>query len=381
MRSARTFSDLYDRRLNNFDFLRFALAAAVIWSHCYALRGLMDPVFAFTRQIDAGSLAVDGFFVLSGFLITQSWESDPTIRTFALKRALRLVPALLMAQAFGALIVGLIMTRSTTADYLGAPSPWLHFTGILFHRHLASPLLFESNPVPHQLNASLWSLRYEIFCYGLVAVLGASSAGRWSRLAPALMAGGLAGQTLLGWIGAPVLGIPFTALRLVACFFAGSALYALRRQVPCRTDLAALAVVVLLVASLCGGLRIVFPIAGAYLLLWVACCPWLRLQRFGARGDFSYGLYVFAYPIQQSLVQIGTLQLPLFFAVSFGATLALAALSWRFVEAPALALKPRAPSTRPRVPAPVTAASSDGDACFGGQARKDPDLWPPCVTQ
>jgi peptidoglycan/LPS O-acetylase OafA/YrhL len=380
MRSARTFSDLYDRRHNNFDFLRFVLAAAVIWSHCYALRGLEDPVFAFTRQIDAGSLAVDGFFVLSGFLITQSWESDPTLRTFALKRALRLVPALLVALAFGALIVGLIMTPRTAAEYLDAPSTWLHFTGILFNRHLASPLLFEGNPTPYQLNASLWSLRYEIFCYGLVAVLGAFGAGRWSRLAPALMAGGLASQTLLGWMGAPVLGIPFTTSRLVACFFAGGALYALRRRVPCRTDLAALAVAVLLVASLVGGLRLVFPIAGAYLLLWVACCPWVRLQRFGARGDFSYGLYVFAYPIQQSLVQIGTLSLPLLFGASFAATLALAALSWRFVEAPALALKPRASSTRKRMPAVPAALSSDGDARFGEQARKEPELCPPFVT-
>src|SRR5262245_28191964 len=132
-------ADVYDRRRHNFDVLRFGLATAVIWSHCYALAGRpMGPVFALTGQIDTGSLAVEAFFILSGFLITQSWESDPDLRSFTVKRGLRLVPALI----FGALVVGPLATTGSVLDYMEARSTWAHFGGVALHRHLASPLLF-----------------------------------------------------------------------------------------------------------------------------------------------------------------------------------------------------------------------------------------------
>jgi peptidoglycan/LPS O-acetylase OafA/YrhL len=117
---------VYDRRRNNFDVLRFGLATAVIWSHCYALAGRsMDPVFALTGQIDAGSLAVEAFFVLSGFLITQSWDGDPDLRSFTSKRTLRLVPALVAALVFGTRVVGPLATpcRSPTTSRPVARGP------------------------------------------------------------------------------------------------------------------------------------------------------------------------------------------------------------------------------------------------------------------
>jgi peptidoglycan/LPS O-acetylase OafA/YrhL len=341
-------AEVYDRRRNNFDVLRFSLATAVIWSHCYALAGRpMDPVFALTGQVDAGSLAVEAFFVLSGFLITQSWDGDPNLRSFTTKRALRLVPALVAALVFGALVVGPLATTGPVLDYLQAGSTWAHFGGVALHRHLASPLLFADNPVPNQLNASLWSLRYEILCYAVVALIGARVSARWSIVSPVLMGGALAGHVLLTWLGANPAGVAVTLARLVASFFAGSTVYALRRRVPYTPLLAAGAAAALTAAALIGGLRFMFPLAGAYLLLFLACWPALPLQGFGRYGDFSYGLYVFAYPLQQSIVQAaGTaISMPLYFGLAFGATLVLAVLSWHFIEAPSLARKPR------RVPA------------------------------
>jgi len=340
---------VYDRRRNNFDVLRFGLATAVIWSHCYALAGRsMDPVFALTGQIDAGSLAVEAFFVLSGFLITQSWDGDPDLRSFATKRTLRLVPALVAALVFGTLVVGPLATTVPVSEYLQAGSTWAHFGGVALHRHLASPLLFPDNPVPNQLNASLWSLRYEILCYAVVALVGARVSARWSFVSPAIMGGALAAHALLAGLGANPGGVAITFARLVAAFFAGSALYALRRRVPFSPLLAAGAAAALAAAALIGGLRFVFPLAGAYLLLFLACWPALPLQGFGRYGDFSYGLYVFAYPLQQWIVQAAgtSISMPVFFAAAFSATLVLAVLSWRFIEAPSLARKPRRASAR-----------------------------------
>jgi len=349
-----SFQDAYDQRRNNFDVLRFGLATMVIWSHCYALAGRpMDPVFALTRQIDAGTLAVQAFFVLSGFLITQSWDGDPDLRGFAVKRALRLVPALVVALVFGALVVGPLVTSGSVLDYLGARSTWAHFDGIALHRHLASPLLFADNPVPHQLNASLWSLRYEILCYGLVALFGVWLGARWTIVSPVLLGGALAGQVLLARIGVPLTSVAAILVELVGCFFAGSALYVLRRRVPFNPLLAAGAATALAAAALVGGVRLIFPLAGTYLLLFLGCWRALPLQGFGRYGDFSYGLYVFAYPIQQTIVQAaGTgISMPLFFGLAFVPTLVLAALSWHFIEAPSLARKPRRASVR-TAPAP-----------------------------
>jgi peptidoglycan/LPS O-acetylase OafA/YrhL len=353
----RVLGEIYDRRANNFDALRFVLATVVIWSHCYALAGRpMDPVFALTRQIDAGSLAVQAFFVLSGFLITQSWDGDPYLRNFAIKRALRLVPAMVAALVFGALIVGPIVCSVTPAQYLLAPSTWAHFGGVLLHRYLASPLLFGDNPVAHQLNASLWSLRYEILCYAIVALVGARAASRWTFVSPLLLAGGLAAAIVLAWVGAPITGAPATLAWLIACFFAGSTLYAFRDRIPFSPLLAAGAAAVLAAGVLVGGLRLVFPLAGTYLLLFLACWRTLPLQGFGRYGDFSYGLYVFAYPLQQSIVQVAGagISIPAFFGLAFGTTLVLAVLSWRFIEAPSLARKPRrAPIRVAETPCPT----------------------------
>lgn len=342
-------ADVYARRHNNFDALRVGLATTVIWSHCYALAGRpMDPVFALTRQVDAGSLAVDGFFILSGFLITQSWDGDPDLRDFSVKRALRLVPALIAALIFGAFVIGPLATPVSVLDYLTAGSTWAHFGSVLLHRHLASPLLFADNPVPHQLNASLWSLRYEIACYALVAAVGVTWRGRWRTAGALLFLAGLAGQAALSGTG-PSVGPLATACRLVACFFAGATLYAARDRVPFHPGLAALAAGMLAVTGLLGGFHLAFPIAGAYLLLFLACWPALPLQGFGRHGDVSYGLYVFAYPIQQTIVQAAGpgISIPVFFLLAFLPTLGLAALSWRFIEAPALARKPRRRRTVP----------------------------------
>src|SRR5262245_34945963 len=356
--------DVYDRRRNNFDALRFGLATAVIWSHCYALAGRpMDPVFRLTGQIDAGSLAVEAFFILSGFLITQSWDGDPHVRDFTVKRALRLVPALLAALVFGAFVVGPLASRAPLATYVSSFDTWAHFGSIALHRYLASPLLFANNPVPNQLNASLWSLRYEILCYGIVALLGSVGA-RWTVASALLLAAGVAGEALTSWTGVGT-GVPAMLARLTACFFGGSLLYALRRRVPFSSLLALVAFLTLAAGAMLGGFRLLFPIAGSYLLLFIACWPAVPLQRFGRYGDFSYGLYVFAYPIQQSIVQWAGafISMPAFFALAFAPSLTLAVLSWHLIEKRALARKPRRRSAtaaqvrRPTEPVPAVTSS------------------------
>jgi peptidoglycan/LPS O-acetylase OafA/YrhL len=175
---------------------------------------------------------------------------------------------------------------------------------------------------------------------------------RWTVVTPLVLATALAAQVVLGRLGAPAAGVATTLAELIGCFFAGAALYALRDRIPFSPVVATGAAAALAAAALIGGLRLVFPLAGTYLLLFLGCSRALPLQGFGRHGDFSYGLYVFAYPIQQAIVQHDGpgISIPAFFALAFVPTLVLAILSWHFVEAPALARKPR------RAPVRVTAA-------------------------
>jgi peptidoglycan/LPS O-acetylase OafA/YrhL len=331
----------YDSRRNNFGFLRFFLATMVIWSHSYALSGRpADPVWALSGQIDGGSVAVDGFFVLSGFLVTQSWMQQPALRAFAIKRLLRIVPALVVATMFGAFLIAPLAATVPVADYFRSAEPWLHFVGVPLNRYLFIPSAFPDNPYPHLLNSPLWSLRYELFCYALLGVLGALCGRQLGRASIALFV-----VSWLAYLCVPRSVSPLSILsqtpRLVACFSVGMILFAYRRQIALTPRWALAAGFAVTVTLVFGGLRSTLPWAGGYLLIYFVCLNGLRLENFARHGDFSYGLYIFACPIQQLLIhRLGT-QLPVavFFVLAYLPTLVLAVLSWHLIEAPALRLK------------------------------------------
>lgn len=343
----RTFGSAYDSRCNNFDCLRFILATLVIWSHCFPLSGRAKDWFTTASgQIDGGSLAVDGFFVLSGFLVTQSWCAAPELAVFAKKRLLRIVPALILALAFGSLVIGPFVTPGSFFRYLASSAPWLQFAGVGLNRFLLVPGAFSTNPIPDMINAPLWSLRYEILCYALVAALGLYFKRSWSVAIFLLFLTSWTFSLLNSSLGA----IPLATARLVACFAAGMLYFTFRDRISYHPALALAAMGILVATFLSGGFRAVFPIAGGYLLLFVAFTTELGLAGFGRYGDFSYGLYVLAYPIQQTLVyalgaDISVMRL---FLMTFLLTLALAAASWHLIEAPALAHKPRSTSRAAR---------------------------------
>lgn len=335
-----SFAAVYDPRRNNFDALRVALATLVIWSHCYPLSGReKDWVTILSGQVDGGSLAVDGFFLLSGFLVTQSWFAVPDLGVFATKRLLRIVPALVFATIFGAFMIGPFVTAGSPLDYLASSGPWLHFLGVPVNRFLFIPSTFPANPLPEMMNSPLWSLRYELLCYALVAAVGVLAHRRWTLAVAALF--GIASALVV--TEAPLGRIGESMARLTACFTAGMLFYRFRDRVPYSRALAAVAAALLTATFLTAGFRAAFPLLGGYLLFFLAFTKELGLERFARYGDFSYGLYVLAYPIQQLLVHWFGAGIPVtaFFVATLVPTVALSAFSWHFIEAPALARKPR----------------------------------------
>ncbi|HXJ32697.1 MAG TPA: acyltransferase [Candidatus Eisenbacteria bacterium] len=345
----RTLATAYDRGRNNFDALRFALATLVLWSHAYSLDAELDPLLAFSgRQMSGGAVGVEGFFIVSGFLVTQSWLGTAGLARFAEKRARRVLPGLLVAMAVGVFAIGPFVTTQPLGTYLTSARTWLHFPGLFAHAWSAVPGVFPRNTFKNQLNGSLWSLRYEIACYVMTGIVGMLGRRIWRPAVIAIAAGSVAGNALLHASGVAAPTWASWGAKLLACYATGMALYEFRDHVPYRGALAAAAAVALLVAARAGGLVWIFPVAGAYLLLYLACASWLPLARFGRFGDFSYGLYLYAYPVQQVILHVFGPKLPErpFFVAAFLVTLPFAIASWHLVEAPMLDRSRRHVTTR-----------------------------------
>lgn len=349
---------LADRSDNAFDFLRFVAAFTVLYSHSFALLRLREPFLVF--GFPAANLGVYVFFVISGFLVCQSWDRDPSLTRFAARRGLRLFPGLLVAVCFTVFIIGPLMTTLPVVQYFGAAGTWTYLlsNASLSVGQYALPGVFETNPYPAAVNGSLWTLRYEALLYIILAVAGATTGRRYLRWACLTLLSFFA----LGWclskglgVDAYAIGLPFVTqlgidfdwvyLALFGTFFfAGSSLYVFRQSVR---------------LSISAALILALPCMFAANAFWATLFLWLFLpyatlvfayrapaifRRFGKRGDLSYGIYVYAFPVQQVVIyfalKTGAGWLPSL-AVSSVATFVLAGLSWHYVERRALDWKAR----------------------------------------
>lgn len=351
-----TFDSVATGRDNNLNLLRMIAATAVLFSHSYVLTGHVadEPMaIASERQTDLATLGVIVFFAISGFLIAQSLIRNPSPYAYAVNRALRIIPGLMLATVF-CVIVGWAATTLPTAAYWQDRATWRYLLGtplLVFIDRL--PGVFATNPFAHAVNGSLWTIPLEVWCYGAAALVAALRIlrSRWlftALAALAIVATAYFPQTALEWI--PPEGTPIAA-RLAGTFLLGAWIFVHRRFIPVSIVLAVSGIVAMeaLRNTRLGGYA--FYAAIAYAALVFAYHPRLRLGAYRRLGDYSYGTYVLAFPMQQLIVWRFGISEPLtLFAVAFVATLALATLSWHFVEAPALARKRRWGAWRPRLP-------------------------------
>lgn len=346
-------------RANNFDVLRLVAALSVIFSHSFLIAEgtqAREPFVVLTgSQCVLGLVGVFVFFVISGYLVTESFCREPRPGRFALRRTLRLYPGLLVNTAVCALVLGPIVTALPLHDYFSAAGlrSFLARALVMQPGELDLPgVVFSANAVGRHLNGSLWSLRYEVLMYVMVGLLGVLRLLRLSTCL-ALTAAGIAAvyfEAALRPLG------EFQHWTWLLGFFAsGMALYFLRDRIVWSRGwaLAALAALVLFTAM--GRLIMLFPLAGAYLTLWFArrYDPWLDYSR--RCGDLSYGIYIYGWPLEEFVFWLSG-DRATWWQVLLGALpliLAAAWLSWRFIESPALRWARR----RPAVPAPRAAVS------------------------
>jgi peptidoglycan/LPS O-acetylase OafA/YrhL len=371
--------------MNNFDLLRLVAALFVVFHHSFALTSTQAPFGWFQRAtgFDWGSAGVLIFFAISGFLIPRSWSYDPRITSYMVKRALRLLPALVVSLVLTTFVLGPLVTTLPVGDYLQQPGTRAYVVLNSAMRTVYElPGVFQTNAYANAVNGSLWTLPVEVKAYALIALIG--FLGVFRRRFGSIAVVAIAVLAILWTIDsvrdAMPLGNRAVAMlsdtrasselvhqastgglnewaKVFAAFTIGAALFSLRRWVWLRWQIAAAAAVVWGIAIASGpdtaraaGLCL---LPFGVLMIAYRTPHWLRLPR--RMGDYSYGTYILAFPIQQALWQWLTPASGwVMFAIATPITVALAALSWHLIEAPALTLKKYI--ARPLDPAATMAA-------------------------
>lgn len=336
-------------RENNFNLIRLIAAVAVLYSHSFALVTGSDKVEPLRQSLGMtlGAIAVDVFFVTSGFLVTASLLTKQNARDFIWSRLLRIYPALIVMVILAVFLVGMSFTTLPAADFLSSHQTKkfvLKNTTLLFGVAYGLPGVFEGIPWKGVINGSLWTMPVETRMYAiLVGIwLGLSlfGANRVKACAGAILAVAAAALALR-FADRLYLHTGDDFLRLFYMFFSGAACYVLKDKL----FLSRPHFLLLLIGVLASGLDremffIYYNLSLPYLLLWVAYVPGGAIRKFNRLGDYSYGVYIYAFPIQQSLMALFPgISIAWMVGASAAATLTMAALSWHLIEKRALALK------------------------------------------
>ncbi|MFN3424214.1 MAG: acyltransferase family protein [Novosphingobium meiothermophilum] len=336
-------------RHNAFDSLRLCAALTVIWSHSYLLTsgnyGSEPLYWASSGQTTMGSLAVGVFFVISGMFISASFERSHSKLDFARNRALRIMPALIVVIALLALAIGPLVTTIPLEKYFSQKETWTYFRNILFMpMALYLPGVFESNTL-RTVNESIWTLKFEVACY----IIAAAVLMLKNFVRPIVFAGWIASFLVVRfWPNAnTVSGVEYYIVaiaRMFRFFGAGMLIYLYRHQIPLNARLAWASLALILPFLVTDWFVEAAAIIGAYSVIAFGYLAPPGFRALAARGDVSYGVYIYGWPLQQLIWPMGQ-GLPMHWlintAVAIPMALAMGWASWLLVERPALSLKRR----------------------------------------
>lgn len=367
MSSPRTLATAWDAGRNHFHLIRLVAAWMVIYSHAWAITGApgADHIGHLTAGVmPAGGLAVDVFFVISGFLVAASFERN-RIRTFVAARALRIYPALIVNVLLVVLVLGPLLT--TAADYWSNATTWryLRANATLTSAQFWLPGVFDDLPRT-AVNGSLWTLPIEVRLY--VALLLAGVAGMLAprRYAPAWALAMIALWTL-AHLRAPLPEHLQNLVWLVSFFITGTLFWTLRTRI--RLDGRVLLALLIVAAITRGGpgFKAAYLAVVVYGTFWLAFLPGRPLI---VRNDLSYGVYLYGWPMQQLAFLAGATTILANILVASALAFGCAALSWFLVEKPALSYRRRL------VAGPDAASSSASPATFPAAAATTPSVSP-----
>lgn len=340
LRSNRTIASVYDPRCNALNFWRLIFAAMVVLQHSWPLTG-RDITGPFTQLFT--EVWVDGFFVISGFLITSSWIRHPHLRDYLAARLLRILPGLwvcVLVVAFVIAPVGVLLQHGEPLKF-SSQMLWAVNNGLLNVFYVGIDGTPKDVPWPGVWDGTLWTLIFELMCYAAVAVLGVTGLMKKRWLIPTAFVISLVGAALAGYPTQDFQTIPQMVTRFALVFSAGALLYQFRDKLPANWWLVGLCVGLVVAAGFLPNYRVYAALPLAYAVMVSGAL--VKHPRLQLRNDISYGVYIYGWPMQQLMAIIGLDRLPagVFFLVATAATIPLAAASWFLVEKRAMRLKRR----------------------------------------
>lgn len=329
-------------RDNNFNLIRAIAASGVLVSHAYPIslgKTASQPLQDLLHGLSLGTVCVWIFFAISGFFITRSFDQKRSVTSFLTARVLRLFPALATVLAITILVAGFLLTVAPPARFWPATGDYFIRNMLLFDLRYTLPGVFFGNPGGAAINGSLWSLSYEVTCYAGVLICG--------------VLGLLGHRKIFATMALVFLGVYASAMffdlntrieqltRLGLPFLTGMVFYLWRREIPLSWGMLA-GLTSLSVAAWFTPLFLpVFAVTLSYVVFFAGYAQTPLLLNYNRLGDYSYGVYIYAFPIQQLAAQSGLTTPIANMAVSLPFTLICAMLSWHFVEGPAMRLRYR----------------------------------------
>lgn len=340
-------AEMLKSRDNNFNFIRMVAALFVLISHAYPLsRGAseVEPLVA-QLGISLGGLGVFTFFCISGFFISLSYERSKTNIDFVVARILRLYPALLVVLVLSALVIGPLFTVMDVRDYFSSSEVYSYITANLKLKdiHFQLPGLFQDNPYPG-INGSLWTLYYEVLLYALVLVLGMLGCLKRIRRVSLFFVAYFIFYFTFRFLLEEGYTHPGMQMRMWVqwsfAFVVGMVLYAYKLNIRLNYRI--------LVGCWLGALFLyktpvfveAFVIAWGYSVFYAGFNTQWFARQYNKLGDYSYGLYIYAFPTQEILAHLwkGISPIAMIF-VAFAFALIPAVLSWHFIEHPCILRK------------------------------------------
>lgn len=405
-----TLAELYSGRANSFGLLRLLLASAVVVSHMYPIAwGHLDPLWIKSgEQTDLGKMAVVGFFVLSGFMISASGARTP-IGRYSWHRALRILPGLWGSLLVSALVILPLLwhwQHGTFDGYWNHPQGPVNYLKGTWNTSISTGWdisgvieggIKRGTNYDIGVNGALWSLKYEILCYIVIGMMGAAGVLQRARKFVPLLALGLWVLILRDWVNMPTLRgipgemnsvvyVPFLGamsmhfiIHLIFIFMIGATFQLYRERLVIHDGLAVLSAVVLGLSLWVGGLFVFGYPAFAYLLIWLAIRLPRPFQKIGRKRDYSYGIYIYGFTVEQALAMLGYAKhgKPVYLALAMAGTVVLSALSWHLLESPLMKAKNWTPWPVRRLKERAAARATAADPLSAPESASEPAAGKP----
>ncbi|WP_316736067.1 acyltransferase [Pedobacter aquatilis] len=333
----KSFENTYNPKYNAIGFIRLVLATFVIVQHSYALSGYTDPLSRI-GLISFGALGVNGFFILSGFLITSSWLNSRSIINYVWRRILRIFPAFLICLLVTALVVApiiIILKGLSLNQHIITQMGGYIFKNLLLIINQPDIGNLTNSLAEKSLNGSLWTLSWEFLFYILLAIgglFGALSKRKWLLIFLTIT------YIICYWIDTCkcTIFLKFYTSSNVAIlpyyFLVGSIGFLYKKHIPDSKIIFAICIVLWLLDLKYNVDYPLHPFFLLYILLWLTMhLPIKSIERF---GDYSYGLYIYHFVVIQTILILFNDQLQplILLLITLPVAFGLAYLSWNLIE-------------------------------------------------